>query len=168
MKWIAIAGAWRKTNLEVDKDIRVALKNIFIDGNGIVSGGALGVDSIALDEALKHNPDASKIKIYIPSTLDVYRTHYLNRANEGVITFEQATRLINQLEDLKNRNPNSLIEGKDIILNKEAYFARITTIIDNSDELIAFHINQTEGTQDTITKAQDKGIPVKVFTYTIE
>ena len=60
------------------------------------------------------------------------------------------------------RKTNYLVE------NKETYFNRITKIIENADELIAFHINESEGTQDTINKAKKKGIPVKVFTYSID
>lgn len=168
MKWIAIAGAWRKTNLEIEKMIRKTVKNIIKKGEGVVSGGALGVDSLALDEALRNNPSATQIKILIPSSLETYATHYRNRAQEGVITAKQAEELIKQLTTLKDINSQALIEGENRVLNKESYFDRITKIIDVSDELIAFHVNQSEGTQDTITKAQKKGIPVKVFSYTLE
>jgi len=40
------------------------IRAIINDGNGIVSGGALGVDYIATDEALRLNPSATQIKIY--------------------------------------------------------------------------------------------------------
>ena len=166
MKWIAIAGGWRKTNNAVEVDIRNVLREIISHGDGIVSGGALGVDYIATDEALKEGCDSNKLKIFIPSTLEAYKNHYLNRAEEGVITNEQAELLINQLEKVKNRG--ALIEGRHEILNKESYFDRITEIIKNSDELVAFHINKTEGTQDTINKAQAKGISVKVYNYSID
>jgi len=48
-----------------------------------------------------------------------------------------------------------------------AYFNCITQIIDIADELIAFHVNDSEGTQDTIIKARNKGIAVKVFSYKV-
>jgi hypothetical protein len=162
MKWIAIAGGWRKTNTQVENDVRQTVKEIMSNGNGIVSGGALGVDYIATDEALRLN---GQLKIIIPSTLEIYKTHYIKRAGEGVITEEQATLLITQLEEAKKRG--YLVEGTDTILNQETYFNRITKIIESADELIAFHINQTPGTQDTIDKAKRKNIPVKVFTYTL-
>jgi predicted Rossmann fold nucleotide-binding protein DprA/Smf involved in DNA uptake len=34
-------------------------------GDGIVSGGALGVDQLATEQALTYNPDADRIKIII-------------------------------------------------------------------------------------------------------
>ncbi len=167
MKWVAIAGGWRKTNDKVDQDVRSEIKKIFSAGNGIISGGALGVDYIALDEALKNDQEALRIKIFIPSTFEIYKNHFISRANEGVITIKQASGLIEQIAKLKSINPGALIEGPDKILNQESYFRRITEIIKNSDELIAFHINKTEGTQDTIEKAAVKNIPIKVFSYTL-
>lgn len=53
MKWIAISGSWRNANSQVEKDVRETVKQITVKGNGIVTGGALGVDYWALDEALK-------------------------------------------------------------------------------------------------------------------
>lgn len=165
MKLIAISGGWRKTNSQIEKDIRKKVKGIISQGNGIVSGGALGVDYIATDEALKTG-NKEQLQILIPSTLEIYREHYFKRAEEGVISREQAEKLISQLEKVKNRG--CLVEGSDTVLNKETYFNRIIKIIKNADELIAFHINQTEGTQYTIDKAKEKDIPIKIFEYKID
>lgn len=167
MKWIAIAGAWRTINTDVERDVRAVVRDIFARGDGLVSGGALGVDYVALDEALRLDTKAQKIQIFIPSTLDILRAHFYTRASEGVITQEQADAIVTQLTTLKSKNPKALIEGTDTTLNKETYFNRITKIVEASDELVAFHVNATEGTQDTITKAQAKGIPVQIFPYTI-
>ncbi|MEN9605052.1 MAG: hypothetical protein RJB39_737 [Candidatus Parcubacteria bacterium] len=163
MKWIAIAGGWKKTNEQIRRDVQSVVKQIIHDGNGIVSGGALGVDLFATDVVLKEN---GQMKIFIPSTLDIYRAHYFQRAAEGIITPEQATELIAQLEEVKKRG--FLLEGNESILNREAYFNRITKIIETADELVAFHINNGDGTTDTITKAEAKGIPIKKFVYTLE
>ena len=163
MKWIAIAGSWRHTNFDIENQVREEVRSLLTRGNGLVSGGALGVDFFATDEALQAGIDASQLKIIIPSTLAIYSAHYLNRAGEGVITHGQADRLILQLE--KVRALGCLVEGTAQIIDKEAYFNRITQIIDIADELIAFQVNDSEGTQDTIIKARNKGIAVKVFSY---
>jgi hypothetical protein len=163
MKWTAIAGSWRHTNFDIENQVREEVRSVLILGNGIVSGGALGVDFFATDEALKAGIDASQLKIIIPSTLEIYSAHYLNRASEGVITHGQAETLILQLETV--RSMVCLVEGTAQIIDKEAYFNRITQIIDIADELFAFQINDSEGTQDTIDKARNKGIGVKVFSY---
>jgi len=94
MKWIAISGSWRKTNEQVESDVRKVVREIITSGNGIVSGGALGVDYIAIDEALILNPSATQIRIYLPTTLQIYSAHYRKRAEEGVITSTQAEMLI--------------------------------------------------------------------------
>lgn len=164
MKWIAIAGGWRKTNSQVKEDVIKVVREIISRGDGIVSGGAQGVDYIATDEALKS--EIGNLKIIIPSTLDIYEKHYLKRAEEGVLSNERAKNLIIQLKEVKKRN--CLQEGKDVIIDDSAYFRRINKIIQNADELIAFHINNTKGTQYTIDKANEKGIPVKIFNYQIE
>jgi hypothetical protein len=167
MKWIAIAGTWWKTNNEIEKTVRETVRSIIARGDGIISGGALGVDYIALDEALKHNPTAEQIKIFIPSSLELYREHFIQKHKEETISSEQAQMLIAQLEGLEKINLKALIEGPEKILSKEAYFNAITTIIDASGELIAFQVNHSEGTQYAIDKAYEKGIPVKVFSYTL-
>lgn len=166
MKWIAIAGGWRKTDSKIKEDVIKTIREIISRGDGIVSGGAQGVDYIATEEALKNNYGKDKLKIIIPSTLETYKKHYLKRANEGVLTLERAEKLIAQLTEVKKRG--SLEEGEDTIIENFAYFRRIDKIVDRADELIAFHINHTQGTQYTVDKAREKGIPVKVFNYSLE
>lgn len=169
MKWIAIAGSWRKTNKQVESDVRKTVENIILQGDGIISGGALGVDYFTLDEAMKINPGCRKIKIFLPAKLDIFTKHFFKRANEGVITHKQAKDLTIQLSNLKKINPKALIENrKNKVLNKETYYARISQIIDKADELIAFQVNKSEGTQYTINMAKQKGIPVKKHYYTIK
>ena len=76
MKWVGISGGWRRTNQKIEDDVRGIVREIMERGDGIVSGGALGIDSIALDEAMKCNPGADRIKIFLPATLDRYAKHY--------------------------------------------------------------------------------------------
>ena len=113
MKWIAISGSWREINNKLEKDVRNTVREIISRGDGIVSGGALNVDFIAIDEALKLDPTAKRIKIFIPATLDIFVIHYRKRTNEGVVTKKQAEDLIAQLTKIKETNPPSLIENKN-------------------------------------------------------
>ena len=85
-------------------------------GKGIVSGGALNVDYVALNEALKHNPSATRIKIFLPTTLKKYTQHYRKHAKLKTITTKQANNLIKQLKDLKKINSklNQLSEVEEI------------------------------------------------------
>ena len=130
-------------------------------GDGIVSGGALNVDFIALDEALEADPKAKRIKIFLPTTLKKYARHYRKHARLGNITSKQAEDLIAQLAGLKKINPKALIENPDTNFTeenkKEKYYERNTQVVEASDELISFRIrtkaSEGLGTADTIEKA---------------
>jgi len=168
MNWIAIAGSWRKTNQEIELKVRKTVKEIILRGDGIVSGGALGVDYFSLDEAMKRNLDCKKIKIFLPSNLEVFSRHFYQRADEGVIGWEQARRLIAQLKKLKEINPEALIENQEVkLINQDAYYARILQIINQADGLIAFQVNKSAGVQYTINQAKEKGLPIKVYSYRV-
>lgn len=168
MKWVAISGSWRRTSPEVEQDVRSSVAEVINRGDGIVTGGALGVDFIATEEALSHNPDADRIKIILPSSLEVYAAHYLKRANEGVITFEQAEALIGLLSAVKERRSSSLVEMKHTVLNEVSYYDRNTKVLEDADELLAFQVNGSLGTQDTIDKAREAGLTVILKQYKIE
>ena len=173
MNWIAISGGWRKINPEIENKVRQTVRKIIERGDGIISGGALGVDFIALDEALKHDLKAERIKIFLPTTLRKYAQHYRKHAGWGTITSKQAEDLITQLARLKQINEKALIENPDTDFTEETkkkmYYERNSRIVEAADELIAFHIetkaSKGRGTLDTIEKAKRKGIPVKVFQY---
>ena len=167
MKWVAISGSWRKTNEEVENDVRQAVREIIKRGDGIVTSGALNVDYFATDEALKVNPEAKQIKVCLPVTLELFSAHYRKRADEGVITHQQAEELITQLTALKKANPSALIENeKNTIVDKDTYYERNTKVMDLSNELYAFQVNDSEGVQNTVDKARDNGKFVKLKKYT--
>ncbi|MGH7202881.1 MAG: hypothetical protein ACREHC_00370 [Candidatus Levyibacteriota bacterium] len=50
MKWVGISGSWRITNKPVETDVRKAVGTILASNNGIVTGGALGVDYFATSD----------------------------------------------------------------------------------------------------------------------
>ncbi len=168
MKWVAIAGTWSNTNEQVEGDVRKEVSEIIKSGDGIVTGGALGVDFIATDEALRLTHSATQIKIFLPCTVDRYSKHYRKRAEERVISPEQAEGLIKQIETVLKASPVSVIENPtNKIIDKDAYFDRITNIVNAADRLVAFQVNGSAGTQDTINKAEKKGIEVRKYSYTI-
>ncbi len=169
MKWIGITGSWRKTSGEVEQDVRSAVKEIIERGDGIVTGGALNVDWYATDEALELNPAATQIKVCLPVTLERYAAHYRKRADEGVITHEQAERLIEQLTKLKAVNPTALIEHPtNTVVDPTTYFERNTQVVSLSDEILGFQVNDSGGVQDTVDKATQQGKPVQVKKYDLD
>lgn len=51
------------------------------------------------------------------------------------------------------------------VVNVTTYYLRNQDVVDAADELLAFQVNASAGTQDTVDKARMKGIPVTVFTF---
>ncbi len=167
--WFGISGSWRKTSPEIEVGVRNAVRKIIERGDGIVSGGALNVDWFATDEALKLDPEARHIKIFLPVVLELYTAHYRKRATEGVITSEQAESLVTQLETLRKANPEALIENKDnTVIDPKTYFERNTEVVNASDALVGFQVNASEGVGDTVEKALGQNKPVFLEKHIIE
>jgi len=84
-----------------------------------------------------------------------------------VITHQQAEELITQLTALKKTNPSALIENeKNTIVDKDTYYERNTKVMDLSNELYAFQVNDSEGVQNTVDKARENGKFVELKKYT--
>ncbi len=167
MKWVAIQGSWTKINAEVTTAVRDAVREIIENGDGIISGGAPGVDMIALDQALLSNPTADRIRIYIPSLLSIYISYYQSQANTGIISNTEVAALSKQLNILQKTNKYALIEGTAPSLTTSAFLNSIDTIMSMADSLTAFHVNHSDATGHAIAQAKHTDIPVKIFTYTI-
>lgn len=168
MKWTGISGTWQLTSKQVEEDVRREVKKILEEGNGIVTGGALGVDSFAMEEVIQNGMQKERVKVCLPVTFDIYKTHYRKRADEGVITHEQAEKLIQTLETIQNANKEAITEDLHFtVCDKESYYARNRAIVDLSDELFAFQVNSSGGTGDTIEKAKSQEKEVKLFTYNL-
>jgi hypothetical protein len=163
----AISGSWRTVSANVEHDVRTVVAGIYASGGGIVTGGALGVDYIATDEALKHDPAAARLKIILPTSLSDYASHYFKRAAEGVISQKQAEDLTAQLGAVRAANPAALAEMHYTVCTPETYYARNTAVLDAADQLAAFQVNGSAGTQDTIDKARARGMAVLHKTYKI-
>jgi hypothetical protein len=166
-KWVGISGSWRLTSPEIENAVRTEVKKIISEGNGIVTGGALNVDYQATDEVLISGK-LDQLKIFLPVSLELFVTHYQRRATEGIVTDQQAKDVIKQLTTIKKLNPNGIIENMtETVVDTDSYYRRNSEVVNASDELLAFQVNDSRGTQDTIDKARAKGIPVKVFSYTL-
>ena len=168
MEWVAIVGSWRNVTNEIEQDVRRKTKEIIDLGMGIVTGGALGVDYLAIHEAIRLDMFADRIKIILPTNLDTYEKHYRKRASEGIITNRQASQLIQQLRNIKSKNPKAVKELRYAAVNKSSYYRRNSKIIDVADKIIAFQVNKSEGTQDTIDKANTRKIPVELHEYSMK
>lgn len=167
MKKILISGSWRYQDEKLEESVRKTVREVLDRGDEIITGGALGVDFWVLDEVFKLGA-IDKIQVFLPSPLNCYKRHYLKRAVEGVITKNQALDLISQLKKLKKLNKAALVETAGVTnLTQATYYDRNSKEIYHADEMIAFQVNQSKGTQDTIDKARKKGINVQVHQFTL-
>ncbi|MBU1033674.1 DUF2493 domain-containing protein [Patescibacteria group bacterium] len=168
MKKILISGSWRFQDEKLEELVRQTVQKILSNGDMLITGGALGVDYWALDEALKIDTKAEKIRVFLPSTLSFYKKHYNKRALEGIISIAEARALIAQLKKLKKLNKKALTEKTEVkTLNQNAYCARNSREVNSANQLIAFQVNQSQGVQDAIDKAKQKQIPVQVHQFTL-
>ncbi len=94
MRWYAISGTWKLTNEKVQREVREKVQKILEAGNGIVTGGALGVDYYATQAVLDFGDVPRQLKLCLPIKVKDFCNHYLNRANEGVITQSQAKEIV--------------------------------------------------------------------------
>lgn len=166
MKWYGICGSWRNTNEKIKKDVDNVVRKIIKNDGGIVTGGALGVDYFATQVVLDMNK-AKQIKIFLPIKLSDFCKHYQKRAEE-VITKKQADMIVKQLKEIAEKNEDAIFdEHKYKEANIESYYARNTKIVESSDVLYAFQVNDSKGTQDAIDKAKRLGKKVFVKKYRI-
>lgn len=159
MKWILFTGTWRLTNDEVEQDVRKAAREVIARGDGVLTGGATGVDFFAMDEVLKVNPTASHLRVIIPARLESYIEDYFENWCHEPITQKDIDSLANILKHIKKVNPTALLEMPYKKITQEHYNLRHDQEVMYSDEVHAFQVNESTGTQDTIDKSAKVGLP---------
>ncbi len=162
MKWIIFTGTWRLTNKEVENDVRVEARKVFERGDGIVTGGATGVDYFAMDEFVKLNPECNRIRIFIPARLDHFIDDYRKNWKHTPINDVDIDNLAHLLKLIKSRNPSAVFEVRksEGDISQDEYDIRHNEEVTFSDEVYAFHVNKSYGTSDTIEKAKAAGLPI--------
>jgi len=166
MKWVAVSGSWKYNFSLLRKDIEREIAGLLDRGCLIVSGGAPGVDYWATEVALKMYPDGSRIRVYIPTSLDIYIENVRSvEPDDPRISSDTFLRLIEQLLRLKALG--ALTENdKEKKVDTESYHKRNLMVVKNSDSLIAFHVNNSGGVLNTIEHARSLNMKVTVFNYT--
>lgn len=147
----------------VEEDVRHAATDVLTRGDGIVTGGATGVDYFAMDEAMKLFPDASRLKVVIPALLESYVHDYNTNWCVEPITKDTIDELENLLRRIKQANPEALIEMDNDIITQNHYDLRHDEEVKMSDEVYAFQVNDSTGTQDTIDKAAKVGLRIALY-----
>ena len=167
MKWLAVVGT-REVNDTIRRDIEQFVGQKIAEGGGIVSGGATGANHEAARLAYECGLEAARFQIFLPVKLELYCQALYDRVVIGKCRQDDAIATVALLRDIAKHRPGVLRDATDFNeVNAESFHARNCQIVDLADELVAFRVNNSRGTTFTIDQAQEKGIPVKVFDYTV-
>lgn len=72
MMWYGISGSWRTINETIKNDVKSLVEKIIEQGDGIVTGGALGVDYIATQIILEKGDIKNQLKVFLPIEFDSF------------------------------------------------------------------------------------------------
>lgn len=168
MKWLGVVGT-REVNDTIRRDIEQFIGQKITEGDGIVSGGATGADHEAARLAYEHGLEAARFRIFLPVELELYCQALYSRAAAGKCRQDDAIATVALLRDVAKHRPGVLRATTEFTeVNAESFHARNCQIVALADELVAFRVNDSPGTTFTIDQARAKGIPIKVFDYTID
>jgi hypothetical protein len=105
-----------------------------------------------------------KLRVIIPSNVEHYVSDYRTNWCQGPVTNDTIDLLEKVLTDFQNKNPSGLLEmmhpGGDIL--QSHYDDRHDIEVMFSDEVYAFQVNNSTGTQDTINKAEKAGLKISL------
>ncbi len=161
MKWILFTGTWRLTDARVEHDVRAMAKEVIQRGDGIITGGATGVDYFAMTEALAHDSSGKSLKVFLPTNLENYIHDYRTNWCKPPVTTQSIDALDVCLRKLQAARPEHLFAlPYDGDITQQHYNLRHNDEVAHSDEVYAFQANDSTGTQDTIDKARAAGLPI--------
>lgn len=168
MKWLGVVGT-REVNDTIRRDIEHFVGQKIADDCGIVSGGATGVDHEAARLAYEYGLGVARFRIFLPVKLELYCQALYDRAAVGKCRQDDAVATVALLRDIARNRPGVIRDTTEFTeVNAESFHARNCQIVVLADELVAFRVNNSLGTTFTIDQAREKGIPIKVFDYTVD
>ncbi len=161
-KWVGVIGT-REVDDEIREKLRSEVAKYILRDFGIVSGGGTGADHEAAKTAFEMGAD---LKIFLPTTLNDYEKGLLARAKRGRCNENDAIETIELLRKIKNESPEAIIEPSRFSeVDAQALLARNHLIVDQSDEILAFRINESSGTTYTCDLAKKRGKSVQIFDF---
>lgn len=160
---IAISGSWRNVPPLTEYDVIQYTRWLILSGHTLVTGGALGVDYVTTQEAIRLGAKKDQIEVWLPTPLDVYLAHFRSRAEEGKITHQQAEALATQLTHVNAHYRLFCLNFTEC--TPATYYARNTAVLEAATRLAAFQVDGSQGVQDAIDKARAMELPVTLKTY---
>lgn len=165
MRWLAVVGSGPKFDRQIETDVRKTVTEAVEAGDGIVSGGGLGVDQIAIAAAIAASGRRKRLKVILPTPLEVYTSYCRQQASEGRVDPRQAEELVAQLERVRAIGRAALIEMDYEAVSPDSIEAKNQAVVDLADHLLAFGVDQDPQTESTISRAEQRSIPTTVKRY---
>lgn len=167
MKRALFTGSRAPVNFEVENDVRTAVREIITNGDGVLTGGAAGVDYFAMSEVAILN-SLDKLRIILPTKLEIFVEHYKQAEKDGKIEKKVCDDLLQLLQNIYEQSPISFLEMPFKQITLQEYFTRDEEEVKYSDYIYAFQVNDSVGTGHTVNKAKEYGLPIIVHKkYTI-
>lgn len=139
MNWTAFASPqWQPLSHALAASVRRDVIDILNRGGDIVTGGAPGVDHIAISTALEIDPTAKHLHVILPTSLETYSKHLAAAARAGRVDPLQAQSLTEQFEFLKRANPGVFVEMNRPECDAEAYRIRNDLILETANTLFSY------------------------------
>ncbi len=99
---------------------RQATREVIARGDGVLTGGATGVDYFAMDECAKHGA-LGQLRIFLPAKLDWFIKDYYDNWQHEPISKEDIDMLAKLLLRLKKEVPTVLLEMPNEIITQADY-----------------------------------------------
>ena len=163
--WVGISGSLGIRLPEVDRDVTREVERLVRRGTGIVTGGAPGVDMLAMDASLRIDPSGTHLKVVLPCSFPMFLQYVQALAFHDVISKWDAIHLTSLLHAARRKG--CCIEHPEFPkLTQEAFSFRNAEVVRLSGKLLAFHVDNSGGTMNTIRHALRAGKDVYRFPYT--
>ena len=188
--WLGISGSWRTINQKIINDTATITRKIINSGNGILTGGALGIDYLTTEIVLKEGDPKNQLRIALPINRFAYMEHFSDSSfKKNGVTDEQRDSLIKQLGYIESYVPEIIFDqthvdeekflfydfiNPDNVDNKIAdkrredyYDFRNGLVAYGCDGLVALCVNSSKGVLKTLGKVENSGKPFRLYNYSI-
>ncbi|MEK6914828.1 MAG: hypothetical protein AABW83_04210 [Nanoarchaeota archaeon] len=174
ISWLEIKGKGNKTNKDLEqigskikRDVEKITENIINHGWKVIVGGALGVDYFATKK-IYDMKKLDQLLIMFPSEKYAYlerlSSAYLDK---DIITRDQLNEISGLLDKISKEHSESVYIPRFEECDENKYLIRNSREVFLGDFLCAFHVDDTEGTKDTIEKFKKSKKPVYVHRYEV-
>jgi len=161
-----LTGSRRKLTEDAEREIEDEIESLLSRGHRISMAVARGFGAKALAQLLQNNSDdVHNVQVVLPTDLDTYADYYLDQASDYDISDEDANKFVGNLRQLQKINPDAVKELSYKTCTDDAFNACNQAVVDETETVIAYHIDGSPLVEKAITYARDHDKKVIVKTY---